>query len=59
MGLGILPFAFTEQDVAMLSSVLNSPQAIKVNILIIRIFTKMRKLLETNKENEINRLLNI
>ena len=46
----ILPFDFTEQVVAMLSSVLNSPQAIKVNIQIIRIFTKMRKLLETNKE---------
>jgi len=50
MGLRILPFAFTEQGVAMLSSVLNSPQAIKVNIQIIRIFTKMRKLVETNKK---------
>ncbi|MBL7901451.1 MAG: ORF6N domain-containing protein [Bacteroidia bacterium] len=40
-----LPFAFTEQGVAMLSSVLNSQQAILVNIQIIRLFTKLRKLL--------------
>jgi len=37
------PFMFTEQGVAMLSSVLNSPQAIEVNISIMRIFVKMRK----------------
>ena len=37
------PMAFTEQGVAMLSSVLNSPTAIKVNIQIIRVFTKMRE----------------
>ena len=37
--------AFTEQGVAMLSSVLNSPAAIKVNIEIIRVFTKIRKVL--------------
>jgi len=40
-----LPFAFTEQGVAMLSSVLNSRQAILVNIQIVRLFTKLRKLL--------------
>lgn len=40
-----LPMAFTEQGVAMLSSVLNSPAAIKVNIQIIRVFTKIRELL--------------
>lgn len=45
-----LPFAFTEQGVAMLSSVLNSPVAIQVNIQIIRIFTKMREMLLTNKD---------
>ncbi len=45
-----LPMAFTEQGVAMLSSVLNSDTAIKVNIQIIRIFTKMRQMLETHKE---------
>ncbi len=38
-------FVFTEQGVAMLSSVLNSPTAIKVNIQIIRVFTKMRGML--------------
>lgn len=38
-----LPMAFTEQGVAMLSSVLNSHTAIKVNIQIIRVFTKIRK----------------
>ncbi len=44
------PFAFTEQGVAMLSSVLNSTQAIEVNIRIIRIFTKMREVLLTHKD---------
>jgi len=37
------PFVFTEQGVAMLSSVLNSPQAIEVNISIMRVFVKMRQ----------------
>ena len=45
-----LPFAFTEQGVAMLSSVLNSDTAIEVNIQIIRVFTKMKALLFDNKE---------
>jgi phage regulator Rha-like protein len=45
-----LPFAFTEQGVAMLSSVLNSPIAIQVNIQIIRVFTKMKEILLTNKD---------
>ena len=45
-----LPFAFTEQGVAMLSSVLNSETAIQVNIQIIRVFTKMKQLLLDNKE---------
>lgn len=45
-----LPYAFTEQGVAMLSSVLNSKQAIAVNIQIIRVFTKMREIISTNKE---------
>lgn len=44
------PMAFTEQGVAMLSSVLNSPTAIKVNIEIIRVFTRMRELLLTHKD---------
>jgi len=42
MGLRYVPMVFTEQGVAMLSSVLNSKRAIAVNIKIIRIFTKMR-----------------
>jgi len=45
-----LPFAFTEQGVAMLSSVLKSERAIEVNIAIMRAFVKMRELLATNKE---------
>ena len=45
-----LPYAFTEQGVAMLSSVLNSKQAIKVNIQIMRAFVKLREILSTNKE---------
>ncbi len=45
-----LPLAFTEQGVAMLSSVLNSETAIRVNIRIIRIFTKMRELVLTHKD---------
>lgn len=42
--------AFTEQGVAMLSSVLNSTRAIEVNIQIIRIFTRMRHVLSDNTE---------
>ncbi len=49
-GVRKLPFAFTEQGVAMLSSVLNTGIAIEVNIRIIRIFTRMRSLLMTNKD---------
>lgn len=44
-----LPFVFTEQGVAMLSSVLNSERAIEVNIRVIRIFTKMREMMLSNK----------
>ncbi|HYJ85982.1 MAG TPA: ORF6N domain-containing protein [Pyrinomonadaceae bacterium] len=45
-----LPYAFTEQGVAMLSSVLNSERAIEVNIAIMRAFVKLRQLLESNEE---------
>ena len=45
-----LPMAFTEQGVAMLSSVLSSKTAIEVNIQIIRIFSKMRAMILSNKE---------
>jgi hypothetical protein len=43
------PYAFTEQGVAMLSSVLNSVRAIAVNIEIMRSFVRIRNLLATNK----------
>jgi len=43
-------YAFTEQGVTMLSSVLNSERAIKVNIAIMRAFVKLRQILETNRE---------
>jgi len=45
-----MPFAFTEQGVAMLSSVLKSETAIRVNIQIIRIFTRMREMIMTHKD---------
>ena len=45
-----LPFVFTEQGVAMLSSVLKSEQAIEVNIAIMRAFVRLRQMLETNEE---------
>src|SRR5437667_1565602 len=44
------PYAFTEQGVAMLSSVLNSERAVNVNIAIMRAFVKLREALETNRE---------
>lgn len=50
MGLRYAPFCFTEQGVAMLSSVLNSKTAIEVNIQIIRIFTRMREVLLAHKD---------
>ena len=49
-GVRKLPFAFTEQGVAMLSSVLRSERAIQVNIQIIRVYTKMKQVLLDNKE---------
>jgi hypothetical protein len=44
------PFAFTEQGVAMLSSILNSERAIAVNIQIIRVFTRMRTKIDSHKD---------
>jgi hypothetical protein len=44
------PYAFTEQGVAMLSSVLNSDRAIEVNILIMRSFVKLREMISTHKD---------
>ena len=43
-----LPYAFTEQGVAMLSSVLRSPRAVQVNIAIMRTFVQLRRLMDTN-----------
>ena len=45
-----LPFVFTEQGVAMLSSVLNSPRAVQVNIEIMRAFVRLRQMLASNAE---------
>jgi hypothetical protein len=50
-----LPLAFTEQGVAMLSSVLSSPPAIRVNIEIMRAFVRLRAMISTN--NELSRKL--
>ena len=49
-GTRFVPIDFTEHVVLMLSSVLNSERAIKVNIQIMRIYTKIRQMLLTNKE---------
>jgi len=43
-----LPYAFTEQGVAMLSSVLGSPRAIQVNIEIMRVFVRLRRLIASH-----------
>ena len=45
-----LPYAFTEQGVAMLSSVLNSDRAVEVNIAIMRAFVRLREILSTHKD---------
>jgi phage regulator Rha-like protein len=50
MGLRHPPMAFTEQGVAMLSSVLNSKRAIQVNIQIMRAFNKLRQMLATHED---------
>jgi hypothetical protein len=46
----ISPYAFTEQGVAMLSSVLRSPRAVEVNIAIMRTFVQLRRLMDSNRE---------
>jgi hypothetical protein len=46
----LLPYAFTEQGVAMLSSVLKSARAVQVNIAIMRIFVRLRQMLETHRD---------
>jgi hypothetical protein len=49
MGLRYPPYAFTENGVAMLSSILNSKRAIQVNIQIMRAFTRLREILGTHE----------
>lgn len=49
-GIRKLPYAFTEQGVAMLSSVLRSKRAISVNIQIMKTFTKIRRILASHEE---------
>lgn len=48
--LDALPYAFTEQGVAMLSSVLRSQRAVEVNIAIMRTFVQLRRLMDSNRE---------
>jgi len=50
MGLRVSPFAFTEYGLLMLASVLNSERAIQINIQIVRIFSRMRTMIESHKE---------
>jgi hypothetical protein len=45
-----LPYAFTEQGIAMLSSVLHSPRAVQVNIEIMRAFVRLRQMLQSNAD---------
>ena len=45
-----LPYAFTEQGIAMLSSVLRSPRAAEVNIAIMRTFVQLRRLMDSNRD---------
>ncbi|GMU95667.1 ORF6N domain-containing protein [Ignavibacterium album] len=49
---GAKPYVFTEQGVAMLSSVLNSDRAVEINILIMRAFVKLREIISTHKKVE-------
>jgi hypothetical protein len=56
MGLRRAPYAFTEQGVAMLSSVLNSRRAVDVNIEIMRAFVRLREMLASHKQ--LSRRLN-
>ncbi len=49
-GVRKMPLAFTEQGVAMLSSVLNSKRAVEVNIAIMRAFVELRKMIDANKK---------
>ena len=58
MGIRRSPYAFTEQGVAMLSGVINSPKAVKMNISIMRAFVEIRRAIINNKNigNKLNML---
>jgi len=47
---GAQPYVFTEQGIAMLSSVLRSPRAVEVNIAIMRTFVQLRRLMDSNRD---------
>src|SRR6185295_10764872 len=47
---GYLPYVFTQEGVAMLSSVLRSKRAVQVNVAIMRAFVRLRQILEANEE---------
>lgn len=49
-GRAYLPYAFTEQGIAMLSSVLRSPRAFAVNVAIMRTFVQLRRLMDSNRD---------
>ena len=49
-GVRYAPMAFTEQGVAMLSSILNSERAVQVNITIMRVFVRFRQMLASHKD---------
>src|ERR1043165_6852883 len=44
------PYAFTEQGIAMLSSVLRSPRAVEVNIAIMRTFVQLQRMMDSNRD---------
>lgn len=46
----VMPYAFTQEGVAMLSSVLNSDRAVQVNIQIMRVFVKLREIMSSHKD---------
>jgi phage regulator Rha-like protein len=50
MGLRVKPFAFTEYGLLMLASVINSERAIHINIQVVRIFSRMRTMIESHKD---------
>ena len=56
-----LPYAFTERGVVQLANVLRSGKAVEVSVLVVRVFTELRKILTENKslKKEIEKLVNV